>query len=430
MRILDLCAGAGGETLLLAAAVQGEGRVDAYDIDREALERLRHRAERARSGATVRVLQAIPEEPSTRCSSTRRLLRCGRSRAPTSAGGRTSGPSPWPRLRALLETPGRVRPGGRDRPRRVHRPARGERGRGRWIPAPGARAGRGVRPAQVRRARALFASPAPARNGTFPDGACGRAVRDRGGLRSGGIGRRKPLLITRARGLGRSPSTVPDDAGGAPCGSSRSSTAAARGPRRGGSCGPAYLEGPRASRSPTGRSAQLGGRVGRGGRGSGEEPCEPVPDTVSRHRTLLRRLDQSPTRVIPRRRERRLSACGHQGRTPLTRSRGECFPSRHRPEGIVRAVSSRRPVHAAARLCVRVRGAGRGMPGWFGLRPPRRAPPPWASGPALTICGPAGTRTSRPSTPPGQQPRPSSSSSMSRSTVRIYAQPCSSPVGS
>jgi 16S rRNA (cytosine967-C5)-methyltransferase len=62
MRILDLCAGAGGKTLLLAAAIQGEGRVDAYDIDREALERLRHRAERAGAATTVRVLQAVPEE--------------------------------------------------------------------------------------------------------------------------------------------------------------------------------------------------------------------------------------------------------------------------------------------------------------------------------------------------------------------------------
>jgi 16S rRNA (cytosine967-C5)-methyltransferase len=45
--VLDLCAGAGGKSLLLAA--QG-ARVLAYDVDRERLERLRARAARARAG--------------------------------------------------------------------------------------------------------------------------------------------------------------------------------------------------------------------------------------------------------------------------------------------------------------------------------------------------------------------------------------------
>ena len=62
LRLLDLCAGAGGKTLLLAAGLQGQGRVDAYDTDGEALERLRHRAERAGASATVRVLQTLPDE--------------------------------------------------------------------------------------------------------------------------------------------------------------------------------------------------------------------------------------------------------------------------------------------------------------------------------------------------------------------------------
>lgn len=48
--VVDLCAGAGGKTLALAAAMAGEGRVIACDIDRARLSRLRPRADRA--GAT------------------------------------------------------------------------------------------------------------------------------------------------------------------------------------------------------------------------------------------------------------------------------------------------------------------------------------------------------------------------------------------
>ncbi len=48
--MLDLCAGAGGKTLALAAAMVNEGRLIACDIDRARLARLAPRAERA--GAT------------------------------------------------------------------------------------------------------------------------------------------------------------------------------------------------------------------------------------------------------------------------------------------------------------------------------------------------------------------------------------------
>ncbi len=50
-RVLDLCAGAGGKALQLAAHVASNGRVHAFDIDPSRLNRLRHRAERA--GATI-----------------------------------------------------------------------------------------------------------------------------------------------------------------------------------------------------------------------------------------------------------------------------------------------------------------------------------------------------------------------------------------
>jgi 16S rRNA (cytosine967-C5)-methyltransferase len=117
MRVLDLCAGAGGKTLLLAAALRGEGRVDAYDVDREALERLRHRAERAGAGATVRVLQELPGETydavlvDAPCSALGSIRRGPDVRWRTDVATFAR----WPPLqRALLETAlARVRPGGR-----------------------------------------------------------------------------------------------------------------------------------------------------------------------------------------------------------------------------------------------------------------------------------------------------------------------------
>ena len=47
MTVVDLCAGAGGKTLALAAGMAGEGRLIACDVDRARLSRLAPRAERA-----------------------------------------------------------------------------------------------------------------------------------------------------------------------------------------------------------------------------------------------------------------------------------------------------------------------------------------------------------------------------------------------
>lgn len=51
MTVIDLCAGAGGKTLALAAAMRNEGRIVASDVDRARLSRLMPRAERA--GVTI-----------------------------------------------------------------------------------------------------------------------------------------------------------------------------------------------------------------------------------------------------------------------------------------------------------------------------------------------------------------------------------------
>jgi len=51
MRVVDLCAGAGGKTLALAAMMAGEGQILACDIDRARLSRLAPRA--ARAGVTM-----------------------------------------------------------------------------------------------------------------------------------------------------------------------------------------------------------------------------------------------------------------------------------------------------------------------------------------------------------------------------------------
>ena len=48
--VIDLCAGAGGKTLALAAAMSGSGRLIACDVDRARLARLAPRAERAGAG--------------------------------------------------------------------------------------------------------------------------------------------------------------------------------------------------------------------------------------------------------------------------------------------------------------------------------------------------------------------------------------------
>jgi 16S rRNA (cytosine967-C5)-methyltransferase len=58
--VLDLCAGSGGKTLLLGAALLGQGRLYAYDVDSAALERLEYRALRAGLRASLRVLRSLP----------------------------------------------------------------------------------------------------------------------------------------------------------------------------------------------------------------------------------------------------------------------------------------------------------------------------------------------------------------------------------
>ncbi|MBK7863194.1 MAG: RsmB/NOP family class I SAM-dependent RNA methyltransferase [Archangiaceae bacterium] len=62
--VLDLCAGAGGKTLQLAAALRGQGAVHACDLDLERLERLRRRAERA--GATGIAIHGRAPPPTLR----------------------------------------------------------------------------------------------------------------------------------------------------------------------------------------------------------------------------------------------------------------------------------------------------------------------------------------------------------------------------
>jgi 16S rRNA (cytosine967-C5)-methyltransferase len=59
-QVLDICAGSGGKTLLLGAAINDNGRLYAYDIDALALERLSHRAARAGLRSSLRVLHALP----------------------------------------------------------------------------------------------------------------------------------------------------------------------------------------------------------------------------------------------------------------------------------------------------------------------------------------------------------------------------------
>ena len=54
--VVDLCAGAGGKTLALAAALQGEGHLLACDIDRPRLSRLAPRAARAAARVETRLL--------------------------------------------------------------------------------------------------------------------------------------------------------------------------------------------------------------------------------------------------------------------------------------------------------------------------------------------------------------------------------------
>ena len=60
MTVVDLCAGAGGKTLALAAAMRREGRIIATDTNRDRIQRLVPRAERA--GATVETRLLDPDK--------------------------------------------------------------------------------------------------------------------------------------------------------------------------------------------------------------------------------------------------------------------------------------------------------------------------------------------------------------------------------
>jgi len=61
--VMDLCAGAGGKTLALAAAMAGRGRIVACDVDRTRLSRLAPRAERAGAIPIETVLMDPGREP-------------------------------------------------------------------------------------------------------------------------------------------------------------------------------------------------------------------------------------------------------------------------------------------------------------------------------------------------------------------------------
>lgn len=56
MTVVDLCAGAGGKTLALAADMKGQGRLIACDTDRARLQQLPRRAERAGASVETRLL--------------------------------------------------------------------------------------------------------------------------------------------------------------------------------------------------------------------------------------------------------------------------------------------------------------------------------------------------------------------------------------
>lgn len=118
-RILDLCAGAGGKTLLLAAAVAPSGTVCACDLDPERLRRLSERARRAGAGALVRVAGAEPPPGVTfdaalvdaPCSELGALRRGPDQRFRLDAAA--FAPLPALQLMLLARAAGCLRPGGR-----------------------------------------------------------------------------------------------------------------------------------------------------------------------------------------------------------------------------------------------------------------------------------------------------------------------------
>ena len=60
--VLDLCAGSGGKTLALGAAMADQGTLHATDVDLAALERLEQRAARAGIRRSLRILRVLPPE--------------------------------------------------------------------------------------------------------------------------------------------------------------------------------------------------------------------------------------------------------------------------------------------------------------------------------------------------------------------------------
>jgi 16S rRNA (cytosine967-C5)-methyltransferase len=116
--VLDLCAGAGGKTLQLAAAVGPSGLVHAFDVEGERLDRLQRRAERARvhhvrihRGAvppSLRVDRALVDAP---CSELGALRRGPDARFRMDP--RTFDRWPVLQLQLLEQSLAHVRPGGR-----------------------------------------------------------------------------------------------------------------------------------------------------------------------------------------------------------------------------------------------------------------------------------------------------------------------------
>ncbi|MBM4377768.1 MAG: RsmB/NOP family class I SAM-dependent RNA methyltransferase [Deltaproteobacteria bacterium] len=116
--VLDLCAGAGGKTLQLAASVGPTGRVHAFDVDGERLDRLQRRAERARIHhvrihcgslpANLRVDRALVDAPCSEVGALRRGPDARFRMDPASF-------ERWPPLQLQLLEQGlrHLRPGGR-----------------------------------------------------------------------------------------------------------------------------------------------------------------------------------------------------------------------------------------------------------------------------------------------------------------------------
>ncbi|MFZ5470760.1 MAG: RsmB/NOP family class I SAM-dependent RNA methyltransferase [Myxococcota bacterium] len=115
--VLDLCAGAGGKSLLLAADMKNRGELHVFDVDHERLERLRQRAFRA-GVLCLRIHHALPEEllvdrvlVDSPCSELGALRRGPDARFRIHPGGFATLPA---LQRQLLETALRhLRPGGR-----------------------------------------------------------------------------------------------------------------------------------------------------------------------------------------------------------------------------------------------------------------------------------------------------------------------------